>query len=512
MLYDFRFDVERMIASLEAKVFGIDFHWLPHVQGALEVGRLLKKYHPQIPLVLGGFSASYYAEEILKETEIDFVIRGDSAEEPLRILLSSLNNGQRDFYHVPNLSWRTKEGKVIHNHLSYVPEDLDQFSFDYRYIPRSTIWSLDFKGVLPFLGWLDYPIMAALTCRGCTHNCITCGGSASAYKLIHNRQRPAYRNPRDLVNDIWGIRRLSQAPIFILGDLRQAGMEYAHSFLKGIDGKAGQVIIEFFSPADREYIFQLAKSLPNFTLEITLESHDPEIRQAFGRYYTFREVEEMITAALEAGCQRLDIFFMIGLPKQTYKSVIETTRYAEELIQRFNKKDKKRVYPFISPLAPFIDPGSLVFENPEVYGYRIFYRRIKELSLLLKEPSWKYILNYQTKWLSRDEIVDSTYEAGLRLNRAKRKFGLLESQKADEVEKRINLAQDLIKQIDKIKMQGDDREAKAIFERIAPLIKEASLSTVCEKSELNLPIRGPRLNFLAIVWQVVRAIGRRIFF
>ena len=60
MLKSRRFNVEKLIRSLEPLVFGLDLHWLCHAQGSLELAEIIKKYHPQTPVVFGGLSASYY--------------------------------------------------------------------------------------------------------------------------------------------------------------------------------------------------------------------------------------------------------------------------------------------------------------------------------------------------------------------------------------------------------------------------------------------------------------------
>jgi len=59
-----------------------------------------------------------------------------------------------------------------------------------------------------------------------------------------------------------------------------------------------------------------------------MESHDEKVRRAFGRPYTNAAIERTLDDALEAGCQRLDLFFMIGLKEQTYASVMETMDYS----------------------------------------------------------------------------------------------------------------------------------------------------------------------------------------
>lgn len=49
----------------------------------------------------------------------------------------------------------------------------------------------------------------------------------------------------------------------------------------------------------------------------------------------------------------------------------------------------------------------------------------------LLAPSWKYTLNYETEWMTRDRLVDVTYQAAWELNRVKCRHGLL--RKKDEM-------------------------------------------------------------------------------
>src|SRR5690606_36557500 len=123
----------------------------------------------------------------------------------------------------------------------------------------------------------------ALSVRGCSHNCRTCGGSAATFAALHKRRKPAFRAPEDLAQDIRNISRFSKGPVFILGDIRQAGQDYADRFLRAIHGYQGPVILELFGDADRDFIRRVADAMPNWTLEISLETHSDEVRSAFGR-------------------------------------------------------------------------------------------------------------------------------------------------------------------------------------------------------------------------------------
>ncbi|GAG88544.1 unnamed protein product [marine sediment metagenome] len=123
MLRNRNFDAEAMIKRLRSPVFGIDLHWLVHAHGAIEVAKLVKKYHPETKVVFGGFSSSYYYQELLQYPEVDYVLRGDSTEEPLRQLMDCIMNGKQPEA-VPNLVWRDSQGRIQENPFSYIPSDL----------------------------------------------------------------------------------------------------------------------------------------------------------------------------------------------------------------------------------------------------------------------------------------------------------------------------------------------------------------------------------------------------
>ena len=122
------------------------------------------------------------------------------------------------------------------------------------------------------------------------------------------------------------------------------------------------IAFEFFVPPSRHRLERIAESIPNFDIEISPESHDEEVRRAFGRHYNNESLERMIADAIELGCKRIDLFFMIGLPKQTYQSVLETVDYCRSLLERF--RSYKGLIPFISPLVPS-GSWSSVFEALE---------------------------------------------------------------------------------------------------------------------------------------------------
>jgi len=499
MLREPKLDVEKLIKSLRATVFGIDLHWLLHAHGAIEISRIVKRHHPEAKLVLGGLSASYYHRELFDYPEIDYVLRGDSTEEPLRQLMECIIDNRQPTA-VPNLTWQDDNGELHQNPLSHVPDELNEvFVNHYDHTVRSVVRYRDLSSYLPYKHWLRYPITAVLTCRGCTHNCLICGGSAAAFRQCYNREHPAFRTPEEVAHDVRCIGRFSGGPIFILGDILQAGEDYAYRLLEllGRERAKNRLILELFSPAPAELLKKMGEACPGFCLEISPESHDPAIRKACGRDYPNEALERTIESALAAGCSRMDIFFMFGLPKQTPQSVMDTVDYCDFLMDKFGDK---RVFTFTAPLSPFLDPGSLAFENPERYGYRLLMHSLEEHRRALVAPSWKYHLNYETKWMSRQEIVASAYKAELALNRCKARHGIISNGMAKATAQRLYTALEMLDRIDEIVASGQE-------DRLAYLkdtVDGVNMSRAGGKRELELPTTPIKLRLPSTIWSLAR--------
>jgi B12-binding domain/radical SAM domain protein len=501
MLKSKSYDPEKQIARLKTRAFGIDLHWMPHVQGAIALSEIVKKYHPDVPVIFGGFSSTYFHNELIeKYSSIDYVVRGDSTEEPLRLLMDAIKEGKPPV-DVPNVTYRDK-GVVTENPVTYVPLDLDHSRTDYVHIMKKVARYRDFFGYVPFVNWPKYPITAIFTCRGCTYNCKTCGGSRFAFKNMIGRQRAAFKSPELLVDEIADVAKHLKGPIFVIGDLFQNGPAYGEEVFSRLKTEKikNSFVFEFFTPPSRDHVRLMSEAVTNFNIELSPESHEEKVRHAFGRPYSNEAMETLIENLIEFGCQRIDLFFMVGLPEQDYASVMGTAAYCDSLLKRLG--NSKVTTPFISPLAPFVDPGSMVFEFPEEYGYKLLFRDVESHRKAMLQPGWKYFLNYETKWMTRDEIVDSTYRSALALNKVKMEHGIITEAVYDRVEKRILFSLDVVAEIDKAMVMTEaDRE-----KRIAQLKidVEKNISTIGEKKELEWPTGLLRMNFFNILKSLVK--------
>jgi B12-binding domain/radical SAM domain protein len=501
MMNSRRFDVPRFIARQRPRAVGIDLHWLPHAHGALEVARIVKEIHPGVPVIMGGLSSTYFHRELITYPQVDFVMRGDSTEPPLHQLLVALRDGT-PLDRIPNLTWKDA-GAIRVNPHTYVPTTLDYVDIRPDLVIEMMARYRDLESTLPFNGWWRNPIAAVFTVKGCSYECVTCGSSQTTCTHLTRRQRPVFRSPPSLVANVESFARLTKGPIALIGDLRQAGREHASEVLDRLRsaGVRNEMIFELFTVPPAGFLQEIDRCVPHWSIEFSPESHAQSVRDAQEGEadYTTAAMEEMLREALRLRCERIDVFFMIGLPGQTLESVRGTVDYCEHLFQLGDK----RLSCFISPMGPFIDPGSRGFEEPDRFGYRLFARTLEEHRRLLVQPTWEHILNYETKWMTRRELVDATYDAAARLNELKVRYGRISPRRGRRVAAGIAAASALRARLESGLAAGGDPEADAA---LRGEISRFSMSTVCDKRELFWRRRPSNFR----IAEVVRIVGRHV--
>ena len=481
------FDVERYISRQEATVFGIDLHWLPHAQGALAIAEMVKRLHPRSYVLFGGLSASYYHAELIDYPFVDFVVRGDSTEEPVRQLLQALRE-ESPLEAVENLTWKQVDGSAVVNPLTFIPTNLDYVDVpDYRYAMRSVFKYGNLSNLIPYIEWMRYPLTMILNSRGCTQDCSVCGGSVSAYRQIGRRSRPAYRSPDKLAADSRTIMSFSRAPIFMVHDPRIGGMTRCREIfakLASLD-LPNELILELFFPANGDFFSMVETSVRSWSLEMTIESHDEELRRVNGKFpFSNEMLEATIAGALDHGCRKLDLFFMVGIPHQTYGQALAAVDYYRQLLDRFGEGGKLHAY--VSPLSPFLDPGSRAFEDP-AFGYRVRYRTLEEHRQALTQLSWKNMLSFETEAMSREEIALASYQVAGELNELKYKNGLIDVGTYTAVSHSLTAAEAVLAEIDRAAGLPVDKRAAALA-MIRTQIQTANGAALCGVDELKWPL------------------------
>jgi B12-binding domain/radical SAM domain protein len=439
MVMSDKFDPVKYLKSLDTEIYGIDLHWLPHVHGAISIARIIKEFNPDARVLLGGFSASYFSDDIMKTyPEIDYVLKGDFQEYSTMKLIDSVEKNI-DLGTVPNLVYRDEMRHVKHNPNSK-ENTVDNVFLNYKVLMRNAIKYHDVKGHLPYADWINNPESVTIIEHGCQFNCAFCGGSNFSYRNNFFPVSPVYRNPRTIAKEIELAREILGAPIFVAGDINLAGEKFYGNLFREIKELKADIPIltEYFRPPQKDYLNELSRSFGEFSVEISPESSSENIRRINGREYSNESLEKSIADAKEAGCKKFDVYFTLGISGQGEKELEDDIEYATKLMNHEKGSDMK-VYSFISPLTPFIDPGSLIYEKPEKYGFHITARTIEEYyNLLDKGKSWVDFLNYYNDWMSAKDIERHTYQSEIEMITARRDVGLIDSESAENIINNIN--------------------------------------------------------------------------
>lgn len=423
-------DVPHLLKTIKSQVFGIDVHWLVHAHGAIELARMVKEIH-DAPVIIGGLSATYYWREILQKYPfIDVVVLGDTTEPIIFELIEAIEKGEsQQLQKIPNISYRDNE-KILYTGLKHVPLQLDDLKPDYKLISRAMIRS-GLKNSLPWSTFLRHPVTAVITYKGCTFNCLGCGGSNFTYRVIFHREKLGVKSPKILFEEYKEITERLRAPIFFVNDLQVMGRKYIEEFTSLLKQEKADVelFFEFFTPPPREILELYRSTGDNVYLQISPESHDERIRKNYGRPYSNSSLKSFVKNVGELGFTRLDLYFMVGLPMQTPSNVRGIGDFYLELV----KIGGKVVDAFVSPLAPFVDPGSPAFHSPQKYGYKILAHTFEEHRKLLLASEWYAMLNYETDFMTREHIAEATYNAVESLTRAKHTAGVIDEKYFESV-------------------------------------------------------------------------------
>lgn len=478
-------EFEAIAKSIDASLIGIDLHWMVHVQGSLAVAERLKKIRPDIPLIFGGISSTYYADQLIRYPFIDMVMRGYDTHGPMATLLKTMKQGD-DLRVVPNLLWKSGDGQVHDNGLSHLP-DTYGCGIDWSDRPQEVTTQ-------------TFPILELLSTQnaGCAYSCPWCGGSCDAFQRIYGGskstviRKPAseIRYEFEMANKLPGV---DQHHFYAVGSYNESkrGLEF---FLDLIgESQFKSVSYEQHHLTPNNILRRMAEANKRTTITISPQSHDPQVAKLAGSgNYSNQELECWLDEALECGIYQVDIWYFIGMPEQDERSVMETVDYCQRLLERFKGG---RVNPILCPMIPFLDPASAFFEYPDEYGYRVFYRTVEEHRRGMERASIINRINYETEWLSRSDLINVGFKAVRRLMEAKAESNFLPSAWIKDYIAKIDDALDFIGVVHEADcLSDDDERARALAELGDDILHRNNMiffsGVMCQAFPINRQIGG----------------------
>lgn len=372
-------DLEQILTGRNPDIVGLDLHWHFQSYDVIEVAKRIKKIRPDVAVLLGGFTATVFAEEILKTYDcVDFVIRGES-EIPILDLHTEYRSGQR-YDRVANLAYR--DGQEIRlNAVSYLADEslLNSISFtDFTLMKDYPIFVDSFSRYMNipslseslqrriFRNRKGYPVFLG---RGCPHACDYCGGGRESHININSRTRLSMRSVETVTNSLEDIQRFGFDFVFLSYDpLPCTRAERFYFALFEQVKKRGIRLnfeIERWQLPTRQFVQAVRQMLPRGSvISLTLNSSSETVRKKNGLFFFSNQaLEENLAMLDEEGVDCL-LFFAIGLPFETAEDLEATAKYQKYLTSRF-----KRVK--LMTFVIEIEPGGRLSNNPEAFEVKL---------------------------------------------------------------------------------------------------------------------------------------------
>jgi len=312
-----------VLKTIQPEVVAISLKWFLHIARVLEICRIIKSYSPDIKVVVGGNTASYYWEELISNESIDYIIKGDGEEPLLKICQQS------DY--IPNSVYKNN-GKIINNPITYVQDEKNSSE-----IYLSHLDEILFSKYAPVFS--TFFIYAH---KGCGMNCIYCGGCREAHQKIFNRSRLFIRPIETVRKDIIAAKKYTSTFMFDFDMPNNKLLDFCKKIWEGIDLTSNFCIFTNLIPPTLELIKYVNETFKYvyWNLDIASLSEGQRMRLAQMKLVKPQISDEQILTFFDE-CEKfrnneIRINTIAGLPYFTSEDIAQSEKMISHLIDNYS--------------------------------------------------------------------------------------------------------------------------------------------------------------------------------
>jgi len=369
-ILDNGFSIERYLEDKDILSIGISLHWHYQSDDCIRLVNTIKSVRPDIKIILGGFTASFFSNEIMENNKnVDFIIRGE-AEIPLLDLLKAISSNEPEFSSIPNLTWRNR-GEIIHNELDYIAseDDLNKLNFTnfelmehFSAYSRTSI-SIPYYSKDLLAQYNTFPLCIG---RGCPVNCTFCGGSRMSQQVINKRNRVIFRSHEAVLESIKDAVQAGIDCLYISFD-PDPNKKYYRELFRVIRNNSINLsmVFECWSIPTFDFIDDFSETFgkgKHSIIVISPETASEKLRKRHkGFYYTNNELMGVLRYLKEKEIFT-EVYFSYPLPYENIDDVNETIDFMEQIHREIGNHCKVLIQDFD------FDPASPMFLNPEENG------------------------------------------------------------------------------------------------------------------------------------------------
>jgi radical SAM superfamily enzyme YgiQ (UPF0313 family) len=342
--------IERLV-ELAPEVVGISA--MTYEAGCLaDVARLVKERIPGAKVVAGGPHPSVAADDVMKDPNVDFCVRGEG-EYTFIELMEGLRDGRRDFSGCEGLTWRSEQGEVLAEVDRPAPADLDALPFPaWDLVEHELYHDMPRGGVI----YAHKEFATMFSSRACPWRCTYCHNSYG--KKFRARSAEHVLAEIDYLVQNHGVKEL-----VFMDDIFNFQPERATKIAQGlIDRDYGLKLTfpnGFRGDILTEELVLLLKRAGMYRCMVAVESASPRIQKVMKKNLKIEKVRKIVDFIADQGVM-VHGAFMLGFPTETEEEMRETIRWAAK--SSFHTAAFFRVIPF---------KGTALFEQVEAAGFEL---------------------------------------------------------------------------------------------------------------------------------------------
>ncbi|MDL1957623.1 MAG: B12-binding domain-containing radical SAM protein [Candidatus Desulfofervidus auxilii] len=303
----------REYMEFDPQIVGISTVTSTHSNGE-KVAGIIKNINQDVITIVGGPHASALPKEVIKNPNVDFVVRGEG-EITFLELCRHIESGKNIEY-VCSVTFISK-GKVISTPNRELIKNLDEIPFPARHLLDINEYSLEINGK---------KATTMISTRGCPFNCIFC------FKGVFGN---TYRE-RSVSNIIEEIKQINDTyniyAIYFQDDLFFLNRRRVKEFCKTLKKEKVEIDWSCFSRVDlmeKDLLNDLSEA-NCYRIHYGVESGSNKILKLLHKNIEKRKIKEIFQETHRAGI-KTRAYFILGLPFDTPETIVETIKFAFEL-------------------------------------------------------------------------------------------------------------------------------------------------------------------------------------
>ena len=329
-ILDPNFDLYTALTEIDYKILMTDLHWYEHSYGSMCVVEASKKAHPEVPTVIGGYTSTIFADEIMEKfPNVDYLVSGDSDLPVDQLVHSILGKNGLTVDQIPNVYYRFN-GTVCPPENTWVQTTLDDIDFAHMdfFVHQESIPQIAVNGLYP--NRTDRWLCIA---RGCKFNCSYCCGANKNMQTLFRRCNILLRSAQKVAEDFCCITEQGIHQVSPSHDFQMFGKDYYHEIFSRIrerNVKPG-MYLECFQLPTKDYIDAIAETFNKDRLIIALSpiSGNDQLRRENGKLFSNAQFYDILGYMRQKGVRFILYYTLnpVGETKQQFEDTLFQMQY-----------------------------------------------------------------------------------------------------------------------------------------------------------------------------------------